>query len=1050
MLTGNSAQNGGGASGGTLDHCALTANSATGTYGFGGGASSSILNNCALTGNSASWEGGGAAGGTLNDCTLTGNSAQSGGGAASCGLNNCILYYNTASNDLNCSSCALNYCCTTPDPGSGAGNITAEPQLASASHLSAGSPCRGAGSPAYATGVDIDGEPWLNPPSIGCDEYRAGAQTGELTAAIAASWTNVAVGFAVDLTGWISGWAAASAWDFGDGTVLSNRPYATHAWGAPGDYAVVLRAYNETYPAGVSATLTIRVVESVHYVSAVSASPEPPYSSWATAARTIQEAVDVAVPGGQVVVTNGLYATGGRAVFGMMTNRVAVDRPVALRSVNGPEVTVIQGCQVPGTTNGDGAVRCVYLTSGAVLNGFALAKGATRGWDGDPTAEQSGGGVWCESAKALVTNCTLMGNSAYARGGGAYSGTLKNCTLTDNWALQYGGAASSGTLGNCTLTGNSAQYGGGACEAMLNHCTLKDNSAIEGGGTYEGTLNHCALMGNSAYYYGGGAWYGTLNNCVLAGNSASWGGGAYSGSLSNCNLTANSASSDGGGTADGTLNNCALTGNSAYLDGGGACYAILNNCTLTGNSARAGGGASSSTLNNSILYYNTASSDPNYSSCALNYCSTTPNPGSGFGNITAEPQLASASHLSANSPCRGAGSADYATGLDIDGEPWLSPPSIGCDEYQASAHTGELSVAIAAFWTNVAVGFAVDLTGWISGRAATSAWDFGDGTVLSNRPYASHAWNRAGDYAVVLRAYNETYPAGVSATLTIRVVESVHYVSVVSASPEPPYKSWATAARTIQEAVDMAVPGGQVVVTNGVYATGGRAVFGMMTNRVAVDRPVVVRSVNGPEVTVIQGFQVPENWLGIGNGAMRCVYLTNGAVLSGFTLADGGTCSSGDWEKEGCGGGVWCESPKALVTNCTLTGNSAQSGGGAYGGTLSHCTLAENLAGEHGGGAYDGTLNDCVLIGNSAYFSGGGAYEGTLSNCTLTGNSAPNGSGGGAYGGGLWNCVLAGNSASGLDGSGGGASAATLDNCTLTGNSATGMYSSAAGPPVAP
>src|SRR3954464_2476675 len=115
------------------------------------------------------------------------------------------------------------------------------------------------------------------------------------------------------------------------------------------------------------ALLTARPLPAaVHYVDLNSASPTPPFLTWQIAARTIQDAVDAAGPGDEIVVTNGVYATGGRAVYGLMTNRVAVDKPLTVRSVNGPEFTVIQGRQVPGSTNGDGAIRCAYLTEGAV------------------------------------------------------------------------------------------------------------------------------------------------------------------------------------------------------------------------------------------------------------------------------------------------------------------------------------------------------------------------------------------------------------------------------------------------------------------------------------------------------------------------------------------------------------------------------------------------------------------------------------------------------------------------------------------------------------
>ncbi len=481
--------------------------------------------------------------------------------------------------------------------------------------------------------------------------------TGPLTVALVASDTKVPVGYAVSLTALIEGRTTRSVWRFGDGVVVSNRPYASHAWAAPGDYAVALRAYNEANVAGVSATVSIHVVtQFVLYVAASSRNPQPPYSSWATAATNIQDAVNAAsfLPT-SVLVTNGLYPGG-----------VSVTNPLTLRSVNGPHFTIIHG---------GGRNRCADLTDGASLTGFTLTNGyvtVTNGY------AQYGGGVACASTNAFLTNCWIVGNS----GGGAYGGTLYNCTLS----------------------GNSATYGGGAFNSALYNCTLSDNSANEGGG---------------------GACSGTLYNCTLTGNSAMYGGGAFASTLYNCTLTGNSA---------------VPLQESSYSVGGGAARCMLYNC---------------------IVYYNTAPEEANYdSSSTLNYCCTTPLPTTGVGNLALDPRLASASHLSTGSPCRGAGSAAYATGTDIDGERWGNPPAIGCDEYHAGAVTGPLTVRLVAGDTNVFTGYAVSLTAFIEGRTTQNVWRFGDGVEVSNRPSASHAWAEPGDYAVVLRAYNESNYSG--------------------------------------------------------------------------------------------------------------------------------------------------------------------------------------------------------------------------------------------------------------------------------------------------
>jgi parallel beta-helix repeat protein/predicted outer membrane repeat protein len=867
----------------------------------------------------------------------------------------------------------------------------------------------------------------------------------------------------------------------------------------------------------------------------------PPYASWSTASTDIQSAIVASSNGDLVLVTNGVYQTGGETVNGYtLTNRVVINKAVTVQSVNGPAVTTIQGYQVPGTTNGVGAVRCVYMTNNATLIGFTLNSGATLLSFSDYGHEASGGGIWCEDTSSVISNClllanaanfssgggggivsgtlyncTLIGNSAGA-GGGAYNSILNNCLLlTNRAAASSGGGAYGGTLNNCILTGNYGGGGGGGGNCILNNCIVTNNSAGNGGGILSATATGCTISGNSASGNGGGAYISTLTNCTLAFNTAAnYGGGAYKGTLYSCIISSNSTAfnsangllgggtysatvvkcyltgniaGSGGGADLGTLNNCVISGNTslhagggvnaatvyncalientALNNGGGAAASTLNNCTLTGNIANSGGGADSSTLTNCIVYYNNALVGTNFQGSSFNYCCTAPLPTNGFANITNGPALTDNFHISASSPCIGAGNLTSVQGTDMDGELWANPPSIGCDEYHAVITTGQLSVGIQSAFTNLAIGFADNLTAQINGHATMSYWNFGDGILLTNQPYASHVWTTPGSYQVSYWAFNDSNPAGASATITVQVSnQPEQYVALSNANPVAPYVSWATAATNIQDAVDTAFGGGLILVSNGVYQTGGRVLYGSLTNRVVINKSITVQSVNGPAVTTIQGFQVPGTING--DSAVRCVYLQNNAALIGFTVTNGATRDqvSGDSILERSGGGIFCASTSSLISNCIVAGNACSwYAAGVYAGTLNGGQILENtnrngsLGGGGGaafsvllnstissnynntaGGALSCNLSNCVINGNSA----GGVYNCVLNYCTLQGNTSINAMiGGGASQSTLTNCLLDYNRAS----TGGGAYDCMLNSCVVSNNTASsyggGIYS---------
>jgi hypothetical protein len=253
---------------------------------------------------------------------------------------------------------------------------------------------------------------------------------------------------------------------------------------------------------------------ATRYVS-LSGAHVPPFETWDQAATNIQAAIDVAVDGDEVLVTNGVYATGGKVMSGDLTNRIAIDKAITVRSVNGPVFTTIQGASGPAI-NGPAAVRCAWLSSNAALSGFTLRGGATR-QTGAPT-EFTGGGVWCESNTAGIENCHIIDNSAAWRGGGAFQGNLSRCKISRNVALgntSQGGGIYSGIANACEISENTAEYqGGGLASTKATNCSVFLNTAHWGGGGTIVVLYNCTVVDNTAKYEWGGVYQSTAINSI--------------------------------------------------------------------------------------------------------------------------------------------------------------------------------------------------------------------------------------------------------------------------------------------------------------------------------------------------------------------------------------------------------------------------------------------------------------------------------------------------------------------------------------------------------
>ncbi len=755
-----------------------------------------------------------------------------------------------------------------------------------------------------------------------------------------------------------------------------------------------------------------------------------PFTNWVEAATNIQSAIDVSNPGDVVVVTNGVY---------VLESTVRVTNQVTLVSRSGRDTVMLDGSALPA---GQDAVFLMFGT----LDGFTISNAPRHGIKSEYGAIYNSlithagqNGIDSYTTPRIVADSTLIVTNTIVRKSGqigistcAVDTRISNCVITESGdagvSLRQndttGGPIQIPRVSNFLIRASTivSNRNSGISLAFANFdeslpdvpvrvekCIIEYNAGVRGGGIADGggfTANRSSgvqitesiIRYNTSTITGGGIHLAasrspSVRYSIIEHNyTEGTGGGIYtlSGEVNNCVIQKNVSEGSGGGLTmpDGIMHNSVVRDNVSARDGGGVWRGTLHNNTIMNNRAERGGGTFQSTVRNSIIYYNTADVNKNVDGGSVSYSCTTPLVG-GAGNISDPPGLSGYRNwrLVADSPCIDAGHLAFAMGdYDLDGGPriWGEGVDMGCDEYYPPGLGGALSVEVEADTDRAVTGASVSFKCDVDGRPESYVWHFSDGFVVSNTPFLERSFDTPGIHTVTVTAWNPDHTA--SNSVSVEVFPG--YTNYVTSSGLHvfPFTNWMEAATNIQDAIAANIPGGVVLVDDGMYNQGGASVNGGLTNRIAITTVMDVVSLNGPAHTIIVG-RGPS-----GPNAVRCAYVAAGARLIGFTLVNGHTRTGNAPERDQSGGGVWCE-PGGMVKNCVIQSNTAHLyGGGIRNGYVRNSTLFGNSA-LYGGGAYNATLTQCIVSNNTAVLQGGGVYGGTLTNALVVNNRAGQGGG---------------------------------------------------------
>lgn len=271
--------------------------------------------------------------------------------------------------------------------------------------------------------------------------------------------------------------------------------------------------------------------------------------SWATAYDNLNEALDSAVNGDEIRISQGVYkpdigpgrTPGDRNAHFYITAGITVRGGFAGISEIDPDVRNFQlfetmlsgdlsGNDQPAFVNyEDNSRNVVQHGPGEPLVSFALEGVTITGGNADddtgPFPAGHGGGL-CLLGCAALQHCRFIANSARIAGGGAFvastmPATLDHCTFLDNRVTDSAGESDGGGgallanltqlhIFNCLFARNTSDSHGGAFHnfhmlSFMVNCVIADN--------------HAGLLGGGVAGSGPG---GSLDfyNCILWGNDA--------------------------------------------------------------------------------------------------------------------------------------------------------------------------------------------------------------------------------------------------------------------------------------------------------------------------------------------------------------------------------------------------------------------------------------------------------------------------------------------------------------------------------------------------